>query len=317
MERLAKKLESVPANLALGGESPATDHTYHMGLNLHPEHREAWEALKAAPELRRRSKELIPGCYPKVIYSNPETGQRYLVKAYHDTGYGNLPLGMGHAEMISQSLYHAAGIPQLHQRVWVDEMPVAKTHGKTHPMVVIAMDPHISQHIENLRFVGNDLKYSLDPKEVMGQWAKISLMDALLGQTDRHGQNLLMGHREDGSSALLAIDNGMAQMVPSYMAAKAPIGYYSLAPTAARILHDAFPGVARWNDCLRESGRWFEENAQSIYDEFGHHLPTILDEDQRSDHARHFLDRFDQVNKYARLVQGAQDPLDLSMRIMV
>lgn len=316
MERLAKKLESVPANLVLGGESPATDHTYHMGLNLHPEHREAWEALKAAPELRRRSKELIPGCYPKVIYFNPDSRQRYLVKGYHDTNWGTLPFGMGHAEMISQSLYHAAGIPQLHQRVWVDEMPVTGTE-KKYPMVVIAMDPHISRHVFDLRKIRNDFRYALDPKEIMNQWAKISLMDALLGQSDRHGQNLLIGHREDGSSALLAIDNGMGQMSASYDGARTPIGHYAIAPSAARILHDTFPGVERWNDCLRESGRWFESRAQDIFDEFERHLPSILADDRRAEHARHFLDRFDQVNKYARLVQNAQNPLDLSTRIMV
>ncbi len=143
------------------------------------------------------------GCSHKEVYkttTNDGKPARILAKPYFEVNdLIKLP-HTGWAEMTSQSLYHKAGIGHLHQQVHV-----ANADG-AHPLIAIHMAPG---HQE----IGLDrgAVSSLRP-EAAEEARRITFMDWLAGQPDRHYENIMVSNKNEP----LVIDNGMAFQYPGH-----------------------------------------------------------------------------------------------------
>jgi hypothetical protein len=99
--------------------------------------------------------------------------------------------------MTSQSLYHAAGIGHLHQRVHVFHSD--DQAGRPRPMLAIHLEP-------DHREVGNVPLAQLRTPESADDTRKMAVMDYLMNHLDRHDGNLMHGP----TGRLLSIDHSMA-----------------------------------------------------------------------------------------------------------
>src|SRR4029077_17193051 len=98
------------------------------------------------------------------------------------------------SEMTSQSLYHAAGIGHLHQKVHVDEHDMGPGYEKE-PALVVHMDPKMHPQAEMGKLHGDP--HSVDPNDYTEghkDARKIAMMDFLSGGLDRHGGNLMQNN---------------------------------------------------------------------------------------------------------------------------
>jgi hypothetical protein len=161
------------------------------------------------------------GLEKKAVYGDNHTGShRYMVKQFNSDKLsdhmnrgayeGLAPLG-GLNEMMSQSLYHAGGIGNLHQKVHIAEHPTLT--GKKVPALVIHMEPEsntynetrVANTMDRERGIGSIAPIFNKP-EHQEALRKIGLMDYLTHNVDRHGQNILV--TKEG--APLAIDHGLS-----------------------------------------------------------------------------------------------------------
>lgn len=137
-------------------------------------------------------------------------GQKFMVKPYHERVIGRVKTWgsrphRGWAEMAHQSLYHAAGIGHLHQKVHVSEHDMGEDN-KKEPALVVALE---KDHLPVYE-LGYSAAYTADRQPSMKVEArKIALMDFLTNNLDRHGANLMMkwNHQEKKADQLLAIDH--------------------------------------------------------------------------------------------------------------
>lgn len=107
------------------------------------------------------------------------------------------------AELASQAIYHAAGIGHLHQKVHASYhhgySPELKRDIKV-PITVIHMEPDAVM-ASSMSAPSAEVR-----KPFVDDYDKITCIDTVLGNFDRHGENILI--RPNGQP--LAIDNGMA-----------------------------------------------------------------------------------------------------------
>jgi ADP-ribose pyrophosphatase YjhB (NUDIX family) len=141
---------------------------------------------------------------------------KFMVKPYHERVSQRLKSWMKHphqgwAEMTSQALYHAGGIGHLHQNVHTVEHHMGEGH-EAEPALVIKMDPTV----EPLANYKHGSMYV--PEDVKHDARKITMMDFLANNLDRHAGNIMarLGPSPDPEvaktgvkvpHALLALDN--------------------------------------------------------------------------------------------------------------
>lgn len=131
-------------------------------------------------------------------------GHRWILKPYHEDlrdftsddahPYANVS---GWGEMTNQSLYHAAGMGDAHQKVHV--VHPEDEAGVPHPMIAIHAAP-------NHEDAYNATLSDHPAPEHRQAAARMGLMDFLTGNHDRHSGNLMLGP----NGAPLAIDHGLA-----------------------------------------------------------------------------------------------------------
>lgn len=142
------------------------------------------------------------GITRKHLYQVPETvqsvgGQKFMVKPYHErvikriAAWGKNP-HQGWAEMANQSLYHAAGIGDLHQKVHVSEHDMGPGHEKE-PALVVAMEHNHRPICDMGHFSQGQMTVPMKD-----QAKKIAMMDFLTNNLDRHGGNLMMRFSDTG-----------------------------------------------------------------------------------------------------------------------
>ncbi len=118
---------------------------------------------------------------------------QFMVKPYHENvpkriaRWQRFPI-QGWAEMANQALYHAGGIGHLHQRVHVSEHEMASAHGG------VSKEPALVVHMEKGMIPACDARgFQQDNSDQNAHDAmRISIMDFLTNNLDRHGGNLLL-----------------------------------------------------------------------------------------------------------------------------
>lgn len=247
----------------------------------------------------------VGGASRKRIYGALVDGklQRFMVKPYHEktnvrtTPYSPRP-HLGWAEMASQALYHAGGIGDLHQKVHLEEHDVG---GHREPMVVVHMEDGLQPMVKH------QFSKSWSPK-VKDQGRKITLMDFLTNNVDRHDNNLMYDPEQD---RLLAIDHGRAFqyernfrtkfMKKREMVSLRPgmgvndddtVGLYTKYGAAhhlginSRILTDD-EDIKGWNDAYQ----WWGQNRDKIKAAFMKHVEAIKDPKVQQHLVRNFMER--------------------------
>jgi hypothetical protein len=147
---------------------------------------------KGAP-LMRTTPAALHGQTAKILYKvhsavNLPAGKEVLVKPYHEKIHHKAKYWQGHqiagwSEMSNQSLWHAAGMGDMHQEAHVSEHDMGPGLDK-HPALVVHMEPD-ADYVEGL--------HTLDYSPKMGSDAvKVGVMDFLTNNLDRHGHNLLV-----------------------------------------------------------------------------------------------------------------------------
>lgn len=235
---------------------------------------------------------------------------KFLLKPYHESNGGTNKNGdweddywegsqphliQGWAEMTNQALYHAGGIGDLHQQVFVHDHPKMKDH----PLVVVHMDPDVKNDVENMESdpelaEDNQAKYDMSD-----QAAKITLMDFLSHNTDRHQYNVLYGKR-NGKYTLMAIDHGRSfqyQMPFPNTADSLPLH---------KVLHDwawnesAKSGITPTrNSSFGKAIAWWREKGPAITKEFDRRLQMIQDPERRNHLEMNFYARRNVLDRLA------------------
>ena len=169
------------------------DH-FENTINKHPKKIKPIKSMKGSTVPRGKK-----GVEGKGFYEHE--GKRYLVKggAFKYQGYH---IHSGWNELASQNAYHAAGIPELHQKVHASEHWDDKRK-QYFPSTVIHMDK--GQTLDEIPLDDPEFNRNKRNKH-QDAYHKIALMDMALGNKDRHPANILI--KPDASP--LAIDNGLA-----------------------------------------------------------------------------------------------------------
>lgn len=220
----------------------------------------------------------LGGASDKIAFRHGE--DLFIMKPFHSNIY-SAPTGNGFSELASQSLYHAAGIGHLHQKVFpvsTDAGDYVVIHGRPNEHNTAT---HVGEDLyKPLDLYGNPLgpsRYLDLVKGQVGNLLKIGFMDHLLGNSDRHGGNLLFHN----NGTPLAIDNSMLFDEESNYAEK----IVKLAPgrVIRRIHHnvagdehatvDKFDHIRKYfpNES-REVGDWWLQNSQKIKEKFEQNL---------------------------------------------
>jgi 8-oxo-dGTP pyrophosphatase MutT (NUDIX family)/GNAT superfamily N-acetyltransferase len=219
------------------------DHTSQMTAHP-PEHNPVVEHYNRevieGPRQYKR-KPMGGGVTKKLVYETNASNQgdlfnpnahgleaKFMVKPYHEKIVGRIkswqrfPI-QGWAEMAHQSLYHAAGIGHLHQKVHVAEHNMGPGLEKE-PALVVQMSPGFTPIFRQI-----DRKF---PENTQFDARKIGLMDFLTNNLDRHGGNLMVSY--DGQH-VLAIDHSR-----SFQYANTHQYKWDGRSKVARDLHDEF-----------------------------------------------------------------------------
>jgi hypothetical protein len=220
---MASKFKGVcPLEKSLGGFDKITK-------RHHPEHEEDWvdsqaminEDLPRHAEINDfndavNSPKQIPnkttasmGISAKTVYRPTEKNNlqsTYMVKPFHRNpevatkGWVQYPI-MGWATMTNHALYEAAGIGDMNEKVYINNV-----HGV--PSVIHKFEPNAQDHI-NFSANGNHKagNYSIDDKTRAhyNKLAKIAVMDYLSENQDRHRGNIMYKYDPEGTP--VAIDH--------------------------------------------------------------------------------------------------------------
>ncbi len=270
------------------------------------------------------------GITKKVVFKARANSEdhKFMVKPYHERVISRVKSWMkypiqGWAEMAHQSLYHAAGIGHLHQKVHVTEHDMGKEHEKEPALVV-----HISPgHVATAD--GGGIKF--DQKKNGDDLRKIALMDFLTNNHDRHGGNLMINQQ---SGAPLAIDHGRSFQ---YVATKEeinrkrnagfgfgnsnssphyggdtfgayvtgstinnldPIKYQGIGGSTGNNRHDHELQVLR---NYASTFDWWGEKSEAVRNEFSKHIEQIRDPEVKEHVQRNFNARADWLDERSRL----------------
>jgi len=210
---------------------------------------------------------------------------RFLIKGYHS----NYAMHSGFGELMSQDAYHAGNIGHLHQKSF------ATTDDQGNPALVI--------HMDHSRNVGVD-----DWPEHAEDYHKIAMMDFLLQNGDRHGDNIM--------SPPLAIDNAASSYMDFYGG--------NVPPTQEELWKDsdALERIPNNLGTKHSPGikEWWNQNKVAIKDSVHRNFRKVLpDDDGDVNHAHSRLDaRFDDLDssvnfkfgQHTRVSEGVTNSLN-------
>ncbi len=213
IESLAKAVEEG----SFKGISKAIDPTgfatvdHHHFLDAHPssatdsvnDYRA--NVLESPTRNKRLSSKGLDGITSKVVYKTHQpdgTENRFMIKPFHERVIRRVKDWMRHpvqgaAEMMNQSLYHAAGIGHLHQNVATIEHPM-RINGESR------MEPALVVKLANGFKPVADHHFTDGDSDLHEDVRKIAIMDLLTNNLDRHALNLLINPE---TRKLLAVDH--------------------------------------------------------------------------------------------------------------
>lgn len=194
---------------------------------------------------------------------------RFLVKPYHEKIFGFMPKYdrpkvQGWAEMTHQAIYHAAGIGQNHQKVFVHD----------HKMGGAVPSPGLVVHMEDPEKY--DIAHDFDKRpegsaeqkaNYHNSMGKMHILDYLTNNEDRHTFNYMVNKE---THHVMAIDNGRAFHYPEDI--KTDLPYY----TMTKYGNDP----SRINN-ISHHLKWVSENEGKIKAAFDKRLPLIKDPNVR------------------------------------
>src|SRR5690606_13745713 len=265
------------------------------------------ERLRNSPEVAQPRWKSPGGISTKVVYDADD--QPFLLKPYHedpkDIIYARVPM-YGWAELTSQDMYHAGGIGDLHQKVFLTDYDV---DGERVPMIAIAMDPdmrEVDDLLENEDPLGDPQK---DHPRLRKDIAKIAFMDFLTGNLDRHGSNLMWGYK-DGVPKLLSIDHGRSFQYlmrpgkrwgthhePDKLNTDYP-RHYNVATKGYWPLN-AIIGESWDDEALDNAVQWWTGNREKIVGAFARNLKAVKSPVLRYHLARNLRDRKKLLDRFA------------------
>jgi hypothetical protein len=225
------------------------------------------------------------GIEPKAVYRHGSN--HYLIKpAGNHISHGSF-LGSAApwawSEMMSQDLYHSAGIGDLHQKVHI-------TSHEGKPALVIHMHPGLLTADQTVSQDENRAEKIFDHKSDL---SKIHMMDYVLGNTDRHGSNL--GVTEEGRP--MAIDNGLSFALDHG---------YAIGDEFSSDLHENHKDIAQADSVTRAWGgnrndpetlNWWNGVKDRVKERYHRNLDEIPDQGYASKLREAFDSRFDTVGK--------------------
>ncbi len=321
IEELIKAVESGDFKGIARATDPSGGATVDHVPHLEPHHSVTKEAndykenvLNSPTRNKKLSSKNLQGITRKVIYSTKSPSgeeSRYMVKPYNERVIRRVKDWMQHpiqgwAEITNHGLFHAAGIGHLHQKVFTAEHNMGAGKEKEPALVIpLAAGHREVADVENLNNVGDDVKSDA---------RKISLLDFLGNNVDRHSGNLLISPE---INKLLACDHSRNFQ---YKAASKPfhrwdknkqeevrtpgdmeednLGNYARGGAIQGILKPPSHGTKEhdkankyredWAQTIQE---WWPTVSQSLRKEMDRHLesirnPTLKEHIHRNFHAR-------------------------------
>lgn len=321
------------------------DHKPHL-LSHPPAHQPQVDhyrsAISGSAPLMHSLPHNLHGVTAKTVFKLPQAdnsklpgGDKIMVKPYHEhldkrvSFWMNKPI-QGWAEMTNQSLWHAAGMGHMHQRVHVSEHNMGPGF-ENEPAIVVHMTP-------DTEYASNMKPEDFDP-EMMEELPKIAAMDFLTGNLDRHGKNLLFTPRGakdrygiPRTSRFVAIDHGRSfqyhasgKGVPSHV--EDPIFGPTSIPEETR--NSILKEMKEWDGLHHYLGRhgiravdryaplhglpitatsqgavpaivkWWPKVRNAVVGAFRHNLGSIKDEATRNYIDQHFHDRVGLLDQIA------------------
>jgi hypothetical protein len=277
-EDLAKALPAtVVADLAVSQHASGPDVVHARGERAwtpasHKEHEKAFDGLAKERPVTER------GIQKKAAVATPVG--RFLIKPYFETHKLHMPRPVGGwAEMTSQALYHAAGVGHLHQQVHVQHAPDAD--GREHPFIAIKVAPQHEEIDDRHKLSGNKEYHP----EAAADARKISVLDFLSGNTDRHGSNLMVG--PEGRP--LAIDHGLAFQYHPRSVMRCVAQYH----VNATSLIDPTLDPEAWGDTMS----WWRDHGERVAETFRDRIGLIKDPKIRDHIETNFNARLAHLNR--------------------
>jgi 8-oxo-dGTP diphosphatase len=277
------------------GGSIAITHKSLIGKHptIHNARAQAFEDLNNSPNtvfpiLGGEGGPRAGGSVRKAVYQHPKHG-RFMVKPVNDQ-HSKLS---GWNEHTSQAAYHAGGIGHLHQ----------PSHHSVdvsgYPMTVVHMTPNHYVLNDIQRGDAGDeglaaLNQMLKNPEHKESLKRIGLMDHVLGNTDRHEGNLMVGLNGEP----LAIDNGLAMEQhhhntaaeldkPGVTRANNPPPYNDIDSVAAYDSMGGAPSPETW--------AWWDANKDKIAASVDDSISHIPDPEYRAELLHQFRTRMDDL----------------------
>ena len=252
------------------------DHRTQMGIHppeMSPSIEKYQQNVIDGPENHHVPSRLA-GITGKAVY---EVGdQKYLLKPYHGYAPQQTHPIQGWAEMTNQALYHAAGIGHLHQKVHVSEHNMAPDM-PAEPALVIHMEK--AEPLATLRRPSYSDKDREDAR-------RISFMDFVTDNADRHGYNLLK--KNDGG--LLAIDHGRSFLYDPSTSGAWEFARYRMGGATNRV-------ISSDKDQYQETGNWWRNVHPRVREAFKAQVANIKDPKLRDHMQRNFDERADWLEK--------------------
>jgi hypothetical protein len=214
------------------------------------------------------------GIYPKVVHQLND-GHTYMIKQYSPTE-NDSPLA-GWAAMTTHGLYHAAGLG--------NHIEDISTHiHDNSPITVHKFKPGMNHVSDNVHYNNTYDNTTLH---------KISMMDYLTDNHDRHSGNLMVNLNDPKD--ILAIDHGLSF---EYRGDETYGGNYidRGAMEAANMDADFLKNPSQINDLKQ----WWLQNKNKIGEEFSKHLESINKPQLKAKLAREFLERHEKLTNWSQ-----------------
>lgn len=257
------------------------------------------------------------GISPKII--NNFNGQKFMTKPYYGKSLRDVPLS-GFSVMATKNLYHAGGIKDLVEDVSAtslsrgkQKIPVtvhkfaggfknAAEFKKNNEIAGRTVTHNSSVGTTNMIDMANtdeDLTekkpVNVNPHNINQLHAKkIGAMDFLVGNFDRHANNLMVGGIGDnGERNLLAIDHDRSF---DYKPHNSPFSQYNISAMSNWMGDDS---AYTSNEKDKELASWWTNNKDSIYSEMNNNLREIGDHQLRKYVRRNFDQRHQMLSNWA------------------
>lgn len=272
--------------------------------------------LNSPSVVRKVKSPKLGGVSKKVVFDSGH-GDTFMVKPYHErvtksaASWMHRPI-QGWAEMTNQSLYHAAGLGHMHQKVHVSEHDMGPGH-ENEPALVVHMEPHTKEAI--------DMQPADYHESMLHDAAKIGAMDFLTHNMDRHSHNLLVRHPdhfnpEAHGSRLMAIDHGRSFQYkystknPKFEAAAGGnplddnLANYLQSGAMATLSRfssaDGGPKVSNPAHFIPVLKQWWPKARDSVVATMHYHLKSVKDQASRSHMWKNFMERVGKLDDITR-----------------